>query len=809
MTPQATDTSVQTHLFRERATGAANRGVCRICQNEFSLSVSTGTRVCELCLLNPPLETADPSARDADQERQPLPPEISRLGPYILLEEIGRGGQGVIYRAAHCETNEILAVKTVLPQESASLETLTRFQREAAAGQSLDHPYAMPVREIGCSVEGRPYFSMKLATGGSLHHLGVKYRGRWRQIAELLVKISKAVQHAHNRGILHRDLKPGNILFTEDHEPLVTDFGLAKQFTGSDDLTQSCIVLGTPSYVSPEQAAGRTRDLTAASDIYSLGAILFDLLTGQPPFTGDNLLDVLQQVTHRSPRRPRSLVPTVPDALETICLRCLERQPENRYRSVQGLVDDLENWLHGRKVSSRPGYVRAWQAVRVRLAVWTWIALIAGVAVTLLLLWMAINHPTRSLAGSITIAVAIDDLDQGSFLKQLARQATEDLKRTFSNTAMFQIADREIAPPQVGAEVFDPLAYGRSRHAQLVLAGCVRRAGTEVRLVTRLVRCDTGDVIWHHVDQIREDQAVSSLPTVAQTIIAEIVAKSQGYPRSLVDRLSHSPSPDAQTLFARAREYSARTNRQDLDAAVTFFRRSAEADPQFAMAQAMLGFALWAQADRYGDSDKLPLALSAAHQALAIDSGCAQAHRVIASCYFKNAQYDQAVEEFWNALELNPQSAGICQSLGVCLREMGHPRRAIPWLRRGVQLDCAHGVLHAALGESLALCGSDSEAEATLDMQWSLTGTKPTSKSFCARCERGKKSTERRGSFPRKHVLISLKTGSAPASRLGLNCATDRMWTPSDVSRLCGPRIPTSERGNFMVPSTRRQPSLT
>ena len=167
------------------------------------------------------------------------------------------------------------------PKTRGNAEILERFRREALAASSLNHPHSMPIHDVGHSGSGVPYFSMELAEGGSLHDLGEKYRGRWRQTAELMVKISQAVHHAHLRGLLHRDLKPSNILFTRDHEPLVADYGLVKELAGSDRLTHSHAMLGTPSYTAPEQAAGKTRDLTAGADVYSLGAILFELLTGQ------------------------------------------------------------------------------------------------------------------------------------------------------------------------------------------------------------------------------------------------------------------------------------------------------------------------------------------------------------------------------------------------------------------------------------------------------------------------------------------------------------------------------------------------
>src|SRR3954468_17892035 len=219
-----------------------------------------------------------------------LPDQNWRLGNYEILEEIGRGGMGVIYRARQRHSRRIVAVKRVLSYHSDSRETLARFRREAQAAASLDHPNILPIYEVSESEDGLPFFSMKFATGGTLHQIAPALRNDPRQCVALVAKITRAVQYAHSRGILHRDLKPGNIHLDGLGEPLVSDFGLAKWLDTSSDLTRTLTIFGTPGYIAPEQAQGRAQDLPPASDIYSLGAILFDLLTGRPPFLGEHAL---------------------------------------------------------------------------------------------------------------------------------------------------------------------------------------------------------------------------------------------------------------------------------------------------------------------------------------------------------------------------------------------------------------------------------------------------------------------------------------------------------------------------------------
>jgi len=283
-----------------------------------------------------------------------VPDKQWHLGNYEILEEIGRGGMGVIYRARQRHSRRIVAVKRVLSYHAGSHETLMRFRREAEAAASLDHPNILPIYEVSESEDGLPFFSMKFATGGSLHDAGSSLRNEPRKCVQLMAKVARATDYAHGRGILHRDLKPGNILLDGRREPMVSDFGLAKWLDTNKDLTKSLTAFGTPGYIAPEQAEGGAADLTPAADVYSLGAILFDLLTGRPPFLGSNALSVIRQASETPAPKLRSLTNSHDRDLETICARCLERDPKARYQSAGDLATDLEHWLDGRPIVARP-----------------------------------------------------------------------------------------------------------------------------------------------------------------------------------------------------------------------------------------------------------------------------------------------------------------------------------------------------------------------------------------------------------------------------------------------------------------------
>jgi tRNA A-37 threonylcarbamoyl transferase component Bud32 len=270
------------------------------------------------------------------------------LDRYELLEEIGRGGMGIVYKARQVGLNRIVAYKTIKGGEAAEPEERARFREEAEKMARLKHPNVVPVYGVG-ECDGLPFFSMEFAEGGNLARRIAGQPQPARQAAEWVEALARAIHFAHQQGVIHRDLKPANVVLTADGTPKLTDFGLAKRLDGPQGQTQSGAVIGTPPYVSPEQAAGRTREIGPHSDTYSLGAILYELLTGRPPFRGETQAETLRQVIEEEPERPREVFPGVDRGLEAICLRCLEKAPERRYGSARALADDLERWRQGRR----------------------------------------------------------------------------------------------------------------------------------------------------------------------------------------------------------------------------------------------------------------------------------------------------------------------------------------------------------------------------------------------------------------------------------------------------------------------------
>ena len=304
---------------------------------------------CPGCSLRLALSDDSGSARPTPS----LPGLKSRFfGDYEILAEIARGGMGVVYRARQLGLNRIVALKMVQSQHLLSDEARLRFQVEIEAVAQLHHPHIVALYESG-EHDGAHYFTMRLVEGGDLASQ-LKGTRPVRELVQLLVKVCRAVHYAHQRGILHRDLKPSNILVDEQGEPHVADFGLAKSLDHDTGFTFASSVLGSPNYMAPEQASGKVRQLSTSVDVYGLGAILYHVLAGVPPFQSKTPIDTLRQVIDRDPVPPRTLNPSVDDDIQTIALKCLRKEPGERYGTTEELAQDLERWLAARPILARP-----------------------------------------------------------------------------------------------------------------------------------------------------------------------------------------------------------------------------------------------------------------------------------------------------------------------------------------------------------------------------------------------------------------------------------------------------------------------
>lgn len=381
---------------------------CPDCGAPIPLGAPAG--LCVACLLSSAQNTTGTGAASSEGTSH-LPPRV--VGGYELLREIGRGGMGVVYEARQGKLNRLVALKLLLAGEFASEAAVARFTEEATVIGSLEHPNIVPIYEVG-EYEGRHFYTMKLIAGQSLAkrceaaqsvgHGGTPFDPRTS--AAMLQKIARAVHFVHLRGIIHRDLSPENILIDDTGEPWVTDFGLSRLLDDDRRLTRSYTIVGKPDYMSPEQADPHAPALTTATDLFSLGAVFYELLTGRRPFAAQTPLATLERLRNENPRPPSALNGAIDRDLDTICLKCLSKEPAGRYESAAALADDLERWLRGEPILARPvgGLERSWKWMRrhplkAALAGATSLALVGPLAISfyyynILLPDQARTHPT-------------------------------------------------------------------------------------------------------------------------------------------------------------------------------------------------------------------------------------------------------------------------------------------------------------------------------------------------------------------------------------------------------------------------------
>jgi serine/threonine protein kinase len=449
-------------------------------------TIRLDTGVCVSCLLREGLEGGDEISQPFYQSvlaEVDAPHKSWFLGNYEILEQIGCGGMGVIYRARQRHSRRIVAVKRVLSYRADSHGALQRFRREAQAVASLDHPNILPIYEVSESEDGLPFFSMKFAEKGSLRENVASLRDEPRKCVQLMAKVVRAVEYAHSRGVLHRDLKPGNILLDDRGEPLVSDFGLAKLLDANNDLTRSLTTFGTAGFIAPEQAGGAAADFTAAGDVYSLGAVLFNLLAGRPPFLGSNPVSVIRKASETQAPKLRSLAPLLDRDLETICARCLERNPSARYQSAGDLAVDLERWLDGRPIIARPvsppARIWRWSRRNPKLVGAATAGLVLGAAVVSLFQaeffrGSQINPPDKTVA-VLPVSDASETKDQGYklaarssaqeqpgsgtydfYLQRLFTDATHPISSTGISVSLQNPSNPFTVPDNTSPGVFDP-----------------------------------------------------------------------------------------------------------------------------------------------------------------------------------------------------------------------------------------------------------------------------------------------------------------------------------------------------------------
>ena len=480
--------------------------VCRKCGAEIVADAPEG--LCTACLLETGLDllmhnsvagVVDPG-RDDDvslpdrKKKSDRTKAFADFGDYELLDEIGRGGQGVVYRARQKSLNRTVALKVIGLGHWATEAHLKRFRREAEAAASLEHSGIVPIYEVG-EHDGSCYFSMKFVEGGQLDELIKLEPMPIRHAVELIAKVARTVHYAHEHGILHRDIKPGNILFDQKGEPHLTDFGLARLIETESTVTRTLEVLGTPSYMAPEQATGNNAQLTSATDVYGLGAVFYQLLTGHPPFAGGTTFETIKLLLDTEPRQPRLWNSKIDRDLSTVCLKCLEKDPKRRYPSALALAEDLERWLKHEPIHAR------------RTGIFTrgkkWVqrnptgTLLAGSVVALAaaagwIIWKSelIRHPLTTGIAVLPFENLSDEKEHEFF----ADGVQDDILTKLGKIAELKVISRTSVMQYRGKQ--DVRQIGDALRVSHVLEGTVRRSGGKVHVNAQLVDAGTDTGVW-------------------------------------------------------------------------------------------------------------------------------------------------------------------------------------------------------------------------------------------------------------------------------------------------------------------------
>src|SRR5881275_408548 len=434
--------------------------------------------------------TAGPDGKKAARAAEML----GELGDYELLEEIGRGGQGVVFRARQKSLNRTVAVKVISLGQWASKAHLKRFRLEAEAAARLEHPVIVPIHEVG-ERDGSCYFSMKFVEGGQLDEVVRRKPMSIRQAAELIGKVARIVHYAHEHRILHRDIKPGNILLDQKSEPHLTDFGLARLVESESTVTRTMEVLGTPSYMAPEQAVGNNAAISSLTDVYGLGAVLYQLLTGQPPFAGGTTYETIKLLLDTEPKPPRLLNPKIDRDLSTICLKCLEKDSKRRYSSALALAEDLERWLKHQPIQARHTgvFARGGKWVRRNPTSALLVASLVGLAAAAgWILWKS-----EMIRQPLTTGIAVlpfENLDEQKEHVAFADGVQDDILTKLAKIGDLKVISRSSVMEYRGKRNLRQI--GNDLRVSHVLEGSVRRAGTVLHMNAQLIDTRTDTHVW-------------------------------------------------------------------------------------------------------------------------------------------------------------------------------------------------------------------------------------------------------------------------------------------------------------------------
>src|SRR6266545_1953179 len=688
--------------------------VCRKCRAEIFADAPEA--LCTACLFETGLglligEIDEPP--NAGRARPPGAPKTksdstrtpAKFGDYELLEEIGRGGQGVVYRARQKSLNRTVALKVIGLGHWATDAHLKRFRREAEAAASLDHSGIVPIYEVG-ERDGSCYFSMKLVEGGQLDAVVKREPMPIRQAVELIAKVARTVHYAHEHGILHRDIKPGNILLDRKGEPHLTDFGLARLVETESTVTRTLEVLGTPSYMAPEQAVGNNAAVGSATDVYGLGAVLYQLLTNQPPFAGGTTYETIKLLLDMEPRQPRLLNPKIDRDLSTICLKCLEKDPKRRYSSALALAEDLERWLKHEPIQARRigPFTRGkkWMRRNPARALLTG-SLVALAAASGWIVWKS-EFIRQPLATGIAVLPFENLSEQREDATAFVDGVQDDVLTKLAKIAALKVISRTSVMDYRGKRNLRQI--GNDLRVSHVLEGSVRRAGTRLRLNAQLIDTRTDTHVWAEQYDRDLNDLFAIQSEIAQKVAEQLRAKISAAEKLAIER---KPTADltAFDLYSRANDILLARNSRlaDYVQAIDLLNQAVARDPSFL--QAYCQIALAHDSLYFNEFDHTPARLAMAKDAvdsafrLKSDSGEAHLARAL-HLYQGYRDYDGALVELEIARQTLPNHARIFQLMGYIQKRQGRWEESTRNLERAAELDPRDVETLAAVADNYA-----------------------------------------------------------------------------------------------------------
>jgi TolB-like protein/Tfp pilus assembly protein PilF len=593
----------------------------------------------------------------------------------------------VVFRARQKSLNRTVALKVIGLGRWATAANLKRFRLEAEAAASLEHPGIVPIHEVG-ERDGSCYFSMKFIDGGQLDAVVRREPMPIRRAVELMAKVARTVHYAHTHDILHRDIKPGNILLDKEGEPHLTDFGLARLVESDSTVTRTMEVLGTPSYMAPEQAMGNNAAVTSAADVYGLGAVLYQLLTGQPPFAGGTTYETIKLLLDTEPRQPRLLNAKIDRDLATICLKCLDKNPQRRYSSALTFTDDLERWLKHEPIQARRvgPFTRGRKWIRRNpssaLLAASVVALIGAVGWNV---WKSelIQRPLTTGIAVLPFENLGDQKENSLFVDGVQ----DDILTKLAKIAGLKVISRTSVMAYRGKQNVHQI--GDALRVSHVLEGSARRSGDRIHLNAQLIDTRTDTHVWAE----EYDRDLNDLFAI-QSEIAQKVAERLRAKITAAEKLAIEGKPTtdfvAKALYTQARELESKDlGYQSMLEGVRLLNEATARDPQFLVAYCMLGRL---HLNIFAWYDKTParceLAKAAIQNAVRLQPDAGEVHRALALyAYWAFLDYDRARAELDLARRMLPNDAEVYQITGLVDRRQGRWTEAIRNLGRAVELD--------------------------------------------------------------------------------------------------------------------------